>query len=1358
MAILPKAIRFVNVPTVNVPFCGFILLPKTSLDLTSSTPFLSRWLLFAAFWMSVLSVPAQTRQGNGLGAAGDSRNNRPAPQFQAPRSAGDWHELTWQAPQAVVLPNGQSASRPTFRGAFTNRENGLPVYRFQENLSTDGSWTAAVVDAVYESLPPSEPGLTADEPTWPEAIEPRSWIMTSARQPIGVVTLVPIRRNPATGVVERLVRFRLETRLTPRSSDPQTDNRQLRAGGPSVLAQGRWFKIAVSRDGVYRIDRSFLQDLGINTASLDPQKLAIFGNGGGMVPEDNSAFRHDDLVENATVIVGGGDGSFDEGDYLLFYGQGPDRLDYDGLRFRPVKNLYADQTYYFLTSDQGSGLRLQSQGESPGSPTTTVTAFDDVAFYDTDEENLLKSGRQWFGDFYDVFTPVRSYSFNFPDRVSAEPIWIEGLVAARSAVASSNFDLSVNGSNLLNFNLSIITIGFDRLYAQTRTSNAELVTAGDNINVQMRYTSDATARGWLDYLVINARRNLRMPGTGGMSFRDTRSVAPGSIAEFQLGNAGGASVWDVSDPTSPRLQDGNFSGSEFVWRTDANIAIKAYFAFRESDVLPSSQITSLGGLANQDLHNPARGFPDFIVVSHPNFADQARRVAGFHADQDGLDTLVALTPQLFNEFGNGAPDPSAVRDFMRMFYERATSNEQLPRYLLLFGDGSYDFKNLDFDASVNQNFVPTFQSKNSTNPIATFTSDDFFGFLDPGEGGSNITQDTLGIDLGIGRFPVKSEAEARAVVDKVIHYISESSLGSWRNMVTFVADDEDGDLHRRDADRIATDQLAADYPVYNVDKIYLDAYQQVSASGGERYPDANEAISNRMFSGTLIMNYTGHGSEQSWAKERVLSESDISNWTNLDNLALFITATCSFSRYDNPAATSAGEQTLLHAEGGAIALISTVRLVFSNANYETNREVFRTIFEPMPDGSRPALGDVVRLTKLGLATGPDLSDGDNNRKFTLLGDPALRLAYPNYDVVTTSVNGLPADGAVSDTLRGLAKVLITGEVRDDSGNRLESFGGTVYPTIYDKASTLATLSNDGALSPVRQFELQKNIIYRGRASVTNGGFQFEFIVPKDISYSFGKGKVSYYADNGVLDANGFDTTVVIGGTADSILADDSGPEVNVFLNEESFAFGGITDEQPILLVKLQDQSGINTVGNGIGHDITAVVDENTQNTLTLNEFYESDLDSYQSGSLRYRLSTLEPGRHTIRLKAWDVHNNSGEGYTEFVVAESSELALRQVLNYPNPFTTRTEFMFEHNRPGDMMQVMVEIFTVSGKRIKTLVQDVITDGYRIDGILWDGLDDFGDTIGRGVYVYKVSVRSLSDPSTRASAFEKLVLLR
>ncbi len=1270
------------------------------------------------------------------------------------RYAGETVTLPWYADRTpVTLPGGESVSVPDFRGARRDPQSGLPWYRAEIGANGRGRLTATLADAVWEPL---DEAAQRDlrETDLPAAPRLRSFVQTAAKRHTGVVLLQPLRRDPATGRVQRLVSFRLETRQATRPEPPRPAAR--RAAENSVLASGTWFKLAVDADGIYRIDHDFLQGLGLDPGSIDPARLAVFGREAGMVPEDNDEPRTDDLAEYATLLVGGGDGSFDPGDALLFFGQAPDRPRFDGVRFRPEKHLYADRHFVFLTTDRGTGVRVGPSAEGPGPADVTVTAFDHVAFLEEDKENLLQSGREWYGDFFDAFSPTRNYSFAVPDRLVGEPLWIEGRFASRSALGTTRFRVRANGTQVLETNHDPITIGFEQLYASTRVANAEPIVGGaESLGLELTYTADASARGWLDYLVVNARRALRLPATGALVFRDRASVGEGLTAEYALANAAGATVWDVTDPIRPRRLDGTLAGGtlRFLARADS---LRTFIAWRDADVRPATAIVSLGPVANQNWHNPPVAFPDYVIVSHPLFLDQARRLAAFHAGR-GLDTLVVPTPGLYNEFGGGAADPSAIRDFLRMFYERATTDAELPRYLLLFGDASYDVKDVDFDATVNQDFVPSFQTVNSEHPIFSTNTDDFFGFLDPWEGGGNINLDTLGIDLGVGRLPVKSVTEAAAVVDKILHYASPASLGAWRNTVAFVADDEDGDLHRRQADAMAEELVADRYPVYNVDKIYLDAYQQVSASGGERYPAAREAINNRIFAGTLVLNFLGHGSEESWTKERVLGEVDIEQWTNLDRLALFITATCSFSRYDNPSKTSAGELTLLQPEGGAIALITTVRLVFSSANEDINRAVWGTIFERLPDGSRPALGDVIRIAKNALTQGSDISSGNNNRKFCLLGDPALPLAYPDHRVVTTAVNGRSPEGGVSDTLRALARVRVEGEVVDEAGNRLEGFNGVVSPSIFDKASLLQTLGNDPT-SGVRTFRLQKNIVYRGNASVTNGRFSFEFIVPKDISYTLGKGKISYYAQAGDIDAHGFDTTVVIGGAADSAAADDLGPTVRVFLGDETFAFGGVTDENPTLLVKLEDASGINTVGNGIGHDITAVLNDADADAIVLNDFYEAALDDFTRGTATYRLTELEPGRYRVRASAWDVHNNPGEGYTEFVVASSAELALQQVLNYPNPFTTHTEFLFEHNRPGEPLQVMVEIFSVSGKRIKTLVRDVLTDGFRVDGITWDGRDDFGDTIGRGVYVYKVSVRSLSDPDLKASAFEKLVLLR
>jgi hypothetical protein len=412
------------------------------------------------------------------------------------------------------------------------------------------------------------------------------------------------------------------------------------------------------------------------------------------------------------------------------------------------------------------------------------------------------------------------------------------------------------------------------------------------------------------------------------------------------------------------------------------------------------------------------------------------------------------------------------------------------------------------------------------------------------------------------------------------------------------------------------------------------------------------------------------------------------------------------------------------------------------------RSIYDNIFEP-ENGEMPRLGDVLRKAKNSTKTGM------GNRKFTLLGDPALRLNYPKHNIITTKVNSTPVVSGDTDTFKALQKVSVSGLVHNQQNQKMTDFNGILFPTIFDKPQAIETLVNDPG-SNKRTFKLQNTILFRGKVSVNNGSFQFNFIVPKDINYQFGKGKISYYAHNENIDAAGAFQNIIIGGMADDPREDNQGPEVDIYMNNEEFVYGGMTDENPTLLVKLKDESGINTTGNGIGHDITAELDEEKKNRIVLNEFYEADLDSYQSGEARYPLSELEEGRHQVKVKAWDVYNNSGQGYTEFVVASSEELALDHVLNYPNPFTTNTEFQFDHNRPGDVLNVRIQIFTVSGKLVKTIYTQVMSEGYRVTGINWNGRDDFGDKIGRGVYIYQLTVRGSNNEV--ANKFQKLVILR
>ncbi|TNF01005.1 MAG: type IX secretion system sortase PorU, partial [Bacteroidetes bacterium] len=382
--------------------------------------------------------------------------------------------------------------------------------------------------------------------------------------------------------------------------------------------------------------------------------------------------------------------------------------------------------------------------------------------------------------------------------------------------------------------------------------------------------------------------------------------------------------------------------------------------------------------------------------------------------------------------------------------------------------------------------------------------------------------------------------------------------------------------------------------------------------------------------------------------------------------------------------------------------------------------------------------------------------GDNKRSFTLIGDPALKIALPELKIVTDSINGLDPD-LEADTLNALSKVVIKGHVEDQFGNVQNAYNGLLYPTIFDKPKVQMTLSNDGpTASPVRSFMNQTAKAYRGKASIQNGYFEFTCIIPKDIDYSIGHGKLSYYGTNNSDDAIGFDTLFYIGGVDPNGINDDVGPEIDAFMNEETFVDGGLTNESPVLIVKLFDENGINTTGNGIGHDLVAILDGETSKPIVLNDYYSADLDSYQSGEIRYPFSNLEPGQHTLRIKVWDVNNNSSETELIFVVQEKVEMKLEHVLNYPNPFTDQTEFFFEHNQACEVMEVQVQVFTVSGRLVRTINQYVHTTGFRSQGIAWDGKDEFGDQLAKGVYVYRIL--ATTPEGNKAEALQKLVLLK
>ena len=699
--------------------------------------------------------------------------------------------------------------------------------------------------------------------------------------------------------------------------------------------------------------------------------------------------------------------------------------------------------------------------------------------------------------------------------------------------------------------------------------------------------------------------------------------------------------------------------------------------------------------------------------------------------------------------------------FAKMFYDRgALAPSTKPKYLLLFGDGTYDPKNR---VPNNNNYVLTYQVESSENYIDAMVTDDYYGMLDDNEAISAVDL----LDIGVGRILASNLTQAKQQVDKIEHYMKNGSnlfssaegscclgesstdtYGDWRTKYVQIADDEEGGYFINNDTEPQYNNVKTDHFEMNCDKLYLDAYPQETSAGGQRYPELQNAITDRVQRGALVVNYVGHGGEVGLAEERVVTIPQINSWTNINKLHVFVSAACEFTKYDDPARVSAGEWAALNPNGGAIALMTTTRAVYFSVNTTTGLAFFNNVFDRNPDGSPLTFGEIVKRTK------NSSGNSNNKRSFTLIGDPALKIALPTYKVITDSINGKNPLIEL-DTLNALSKVRIKGHLVDNSGNLMSSFNGVLNPSIFDKPKKQTTLGQDNG-SPEIEYELQRNIIYKGKCSVVNGFFDFSFIVPKDIALNIGRGKISYYAFGQGIDAIGADTNFRIGGIDPNGINDDIGPDLELYLNDEKFISGSISDENPVLFLKAFDENGINTIGNGIGHDIVAILDGKTSDPIVLNDYYTTILNDYKSGEVRYQFKGLLAGEHTLEVKAWDVNNNSSTASVNFTVREKQKPNIERVYNYPNPFTTKTEFMFEHNLSCNSLDVQVQVYTVSGRLVKTINKYITSKGFRESGIEWDGLDDFGDRLAKGVYIYRLKISNSENLS--AEKTEKLVILR
>lgn len=1129
----------------------------------------------------------------------------------------------------------------------------------------------------------------------------------------------------------------------------------------SVLNSGNWHRFYIESSGVYKIDKGFLNSIGFDAGSVDPRKIKIYGNGGRMLPIKNSDYYPDDLAENAIQIVGEEDGFFNDEDYILFYAEGMDNWSDENYTHL---NLYADKSYYYVTYDGTNGKRIAPALQPSATATLTLTDFDDYRFHEVDLNNIGRLGRVWFGENFSIENE-KEFNFDFPNINTTKPATITVHVGDVT-FTNTNFDLKVNGANTGILNL---THSFGSNTVQlAHNESSYSITATQNYNVKLIYNNNnvPTSKGYLDFIKIKASSNLIGYGKQ-YRFQYNNAALQSGIVQYQFANSSGINqIWDITDIYNVSKFD-NSAQSNFSFKANLGV-LKKYIVVDGADYYaPKKDQTTT--IANQNLkgtifYDQFGNFIDidYLIVAPSFLTSQAEKLAQFYRNSSNMNVKVVNLDIIYQEFGGGKQDIGAIRNFVKYVYNNASSPSARVKYLNLFGDASYDFKNR-VPSSINTNIVPIYHAVNSftEGDSASFATDEYYALLD------NTDNDPVysinGLDIAVGRMLVSSTQQAEEMVNKVIEYHDIKSYGNWRNNYVAIADDPDtfkvADVQLQYYQNLLVDNLYAQKPFINFKKILMDSYQQETSAGGERYPMVNSDIKNAFEKGALVFNYLGHGGEDGLSQERIWDKFDGYNFYNKYKYPLFITLTCEFSRFDNPYRPTAGEYTYWNPKGGAIAMITTIRTIGQGEAQNFNEVLSGKLFS-YGSNTYYSIAESLRQAK------NNFNDGSAKRVISFLGDPALKLAIPQQKVVLTKVNDVPITQPF-DEFKALSYIKLTGEVQDENGNLINNYNGELAVNVFDKNYVRNTLANDGVdaivnMSPYTTgatfpFNSLGETIFRGNATINNGNFEFGFIVPKDIKIPVGNGRISFYAKRNQvnLDKTGYNIDIKVGGINPNAVADETPPTVRLYMNDETFINGGITNQSPYFLAFLQDEHGINTA-SGIGHDIVAILDGDESNPYILNDYYETELDDYTNGKLRFPFRNLSVGLHTITFKAWDVYNNLITAQIQFVVVSDEDVTLTNVLNYPNPFVNYTEFWFTHNKPYEPLDVQIQIFTVTGKVVKTLNQTVSTDGFLCRELTWNGFDDFGDKIGKGVYIYKLTVKS-TITGKKTEKIEKLVIL-
>lgn len=1109
-----------------------------------------------------------------------------------------------------------------------------------------------------------------------------------------------------------------------------------RYASESVLNSGKWMKVRVAETGVYKLTFSDLKKMGFS----NPDNVSVYGYGGWPLDEDFSKAWSDDLPE-VSLYKGT--------DYILFYAKGPVKWEYDSSNgFVHTNNPYSMYGYYFLTEKESASKVMEAKPSESGA-SLKVTTFDDYKVWEKDQVSVNASGRELYGESFES-NLSQDFKVSVPGITNANGKVSLSFIA-RASNGSGVVTLSIDGNQLISRSIPEPT-GPNKEYIMAFEAKQISVWDGDkseNVKINIQYNKSGHKNARLNYFRLQMVRNLKPYG----AYTFFRSLASkGNASRFIIEGANSNMlVFDVTDGVSPVRMETELSGTEM------SFSIPASSGLREFVLVQPTQLTApetVGQVANQNLHGLAQ--QDMIIIAQPAFVEQAERLAEAHRLHDNLSVLVVSPEKIYNEFSSGTPDASAYRHFMKMFYDRKTSDADAPKYLLLFGDGSYDNRQLTYNwKQIDMtNMLLTYQTEESLNQ-ESFVIDDYFGFLDDMDNldssGRIIPLHGKKVKIGIGRFPIRTVKQATEAVEKVITYMNNKETGNWKNNLCFMADDgntTDGFSleHVKQADEIARD-IESKHPEFLVNKLYYDAYKKNFTGGQTGYPEVNSGLKKLLKDGVLLFNYTGHGGTTALSEDNVVNQVDISQYS-FTRLPVWITATCDFTRFDD-LNTSAGEDVFLNPKSGGIGLFTTVRVAYSTPNFRINKELIRNIFEK-EKGKRLTLGEVIMNTKCNLNDVQKLG-------FCLIGDPALKLAYPEYQIRISTVNGQSADSE-SIFFRALDKITVEGEVLGSDGTLATDFTGMVYPTVKDSKTTITCLNNNKTSNTPFTYTDYPNTLYIGNDSVRSGKFSFTFTVPKDISYSNLQGKMNLYAvdeENGNEAQGNFDNFIV-GGTSDTAEKDTDGPEVRaLYLNDSTFVDGGPVNTTPFFVAKLWDKSGVNISGSSVGHDMMLIIDGSSSYSYNLNSYYQLIPGEGGAGIVKFMLPPLEPGIHHTEFRVWDVQNNSTLHTFTFEVVEGLKPFITEIIATPSPAREQVTFHITHNRPESRMKVGIMVYDLTGRLYWKHEEAGSSELFKAYQVTWDLTNGAGGRVRPGIYIYRAALST--DNSKEATAAKKFIIL-